>query len=212
MTDRATIFIDGNNWYHAIFDVGVRDLGRLDYGLISLKLLGPREWIGTRYYIGRVSQSGNPQMYADQRRFTSSLAASDSRISVHFGRLESRPHQNAAAEELQHYLATLPTRIDPDLYRDLDHIARKHRTTEVIVEKAVDVMLAVDLVVMAERNLFDAAYLLSADGDFTPAVEAVRAHGKKVYIVSPASGAQLAAVANSFIKLKRDWFDDCYRN
>ncbi len=70
-------------------------------------------------------------------------------------------------------------------------------------------MLAVDMVVMAERDMFDAAYLLSADGDFTPAVEAVREHNKNVYAASPATGAQLAAVTNSFISLKREWFDDC---
>ncbi len=210
MTDRATIFIDGNNWYHAMCGIGVQDRARLDYGMISLKLLGPRAWTETRYYIGRVPQTGNPQLYADQRRFTAFLQSADSRISVHFGRLEPRLNENAAASELQRYLASLPTRIDAGLYRDLSDIVRRHRKTHVMVEKAVDVMLAVDLVVMAERNLFDAAYLLSADGDFTPAVQAVQAHGKKVYVVSPASGAQLAAVANSFIKLKREWFDDCY--
>ena len=71
-------------------------------------------------------------------------------------------------------------------------------------------MLAVDMVVLAERDEFDAAYLLSADGDFTPAAEAVRAHRKKVYAASPAPGAQLAAVVDSFIRLSLDWFDDCY--
>lgn len=212
MSDRATIFIDGNNWYHAICAVGVTDRGRLDYRAISLKLLGPRTWIETRYYIGRVSQTGNAQLYADQRKFVASLTAADPRISVHFGRLEPRIHENAAAIELQQYLANLPSRIDPALYRELSDIARRHRKTQVMVEKAVDVNLAVDLVVMAERNEFDAAYLLSADGDFTPAVAAVRAHDKKVYVVSPASGAQLAAVANSFIPLKCEWFDDCYRS
>jgi uncharacterized LabA/DUF88 family protein len=80
-----------------------------------------------------------------------------------------------------------------------------------MVEKAVDVMLAVDMVVMAERDQYDAAYLLSADGDFTPAVAAVRAHGKKVYGVSPAHGAQLAAAVDTFINLKREWFNDCYQ-
>ena len=60
-------------------------------------------------------------------------------------------------------------------------LAEEHQNTTVMVEKAVDVMLAVDLVVMAERNEFDVAYLLSADGDYTPAVEHVRTLGKQVY-------------------------------
>ena len=41
MPDRAVVFIDGNNWYHSIKDAGIEDLGRLDYGKISRKLLGP---------------------------------------------------------------------------------------------------------------------------------------------------------------------------
>jgi hypothetical protein len=54
MRDRAVVFIDGNNWYHGLGTVGVRDRARLDYKKICAKLLGPREWIATRYYIGQV--------------------------------------------------------------------------------------------------------------------------------------------------------------
>jgi uncharacterized LabA/DUF88 family protein len=64
---------------------------------------------------------------------------------------------------------------------------------------------------MAERDACDAAYLLSADGDFTPAVEAARAVGKKVYAVSTQPGAALRQAANAFVRLDRGWCDDCYR-
>lgn len=211
MPDRAVLFIDGNNWFHAIRDAGVDDRARLDYRAISLKLLGPRAWVGTRYYIGRVPQRGDARLYAEQRRFLATLEASDSKITTHLGRLEPRTVDSPAAREIQNYLATLTTRIETRVYHDLMQIARNHRHAEVLVEKAVDVMLAVDMVVMAVRNEFDAAYLLSADGDFTPAVAAVQTHGKKVYAASPAQGAQLAAVVDSFIRLKREWFGDCYR-
>lgn len=210
MPDRAVVFIDGNNWYHSIKNLGVKNPGRLDYARISTKLLGPRQWIATRYYVGRVPQTGNKTLYADQRRFLASLVATDQRISSHLGRLERRPVEDPAANELRRYLANLQTRIDRVVYHDLIRIAQTHQNTTALVEKAVDVMLAVDMVVMSERNEFDAAYLLSADGDFTPAVEAVRAHGRKVYAASPAVGAHLGKVVNSFIRLSRDWFDDCY--
>ena len=211
MPDRAVVFIDGNNWFHAIRDIGVDDRARLDYWAISLKLLGPRVWVGTRYYIGRVPQRGDTRLYGDQRRFLATLTAQDARISAHLGRLEPRTVDDPAARELQTYLSGLAVRIDQRVYHDLLRIARSHRNAEVMVEKAIDVMLAVDLVVMAERDELDAAYVLSADGDFTPAVTAVKAHGKKVYAVSPAHGAQLAAVVDSFIRPTREWFGDCYR-
>ena len=89
-------------------------------------------------------------------------------------------------------------------------IAKRHEVTEIMVEKAVDVMLAVDLVTMAERDEFDAAYILSADGDYSPAVEAATALGKTIYACSPTPGAALASVAKAFIRLRADWFGDCY--
>ena len=89
-------------------------------------------------------------------------------------------------------------------------IADRHESTELMVEKAVDVMLAVDLVTMAERDEFDAAYILSAHGDYSPAVEAATALGKKIYACSPTPGAALASVARTFIRPPAEWFGDCY--
>lgn len=212
MMVRACLFIDGSNWYHSLKNLGLSDLGRLDYAKISAKLLGPRDWVGTRYYIGQVRQlPGSTRLYADQRQFLASLQATDHRISVHLGRLETRPAKNEAAKELLQYLNALPTRIDKAVFHALIDIARRHTNTEAIVEKGVDVMLAVDLVVMAERDQYDAAYLLSADGDFTHAVAAVRSLGKRVYAVSASHGAQLAAAVDTFIHLDRGWFADCFR-
>ena len=75
--------------------------------------------------------------------------------------------KNEAARALRQYLHALSVQIDREMFRDLMAIADRHESTEIMVEKAVDVMLAVDLVTMAERNEFDAAYILSADGDYS---------------------------------------------
>lgn len=198
MPDRAVLFVDGNNWYHSLRDIGLSDLGRLNYAAVSRKLIGPRDWSATRYYIGQVQQHGNTRLYAEQRSFVAKLQATDHRITVHFGRLERRTARSEAAEELLRYLNAMPVRIDKEVYQYLLALAHRHRVASVIVDKAVDVMLAVDMVVMAERDQFDAAYLLSADGDYTHAVAAVRSLAKKVYAASPLPGAQLAAVVNSF--------------
>ena len=211
MAARAVFFIDGNNWYHAMKDAGVLDPGRLDYSRICNKLLVGRHWIATRYYIGQVVQQGETALYTQQRRFVAALRAADPRISIHFGRLEKRAVADPTARELKHYLNNLPAKIDSGIYRDLFAIASRAGRATTWVEKAVDVKLAVDMVVMAERDEFDAAYLLSADGDFTPAVEAVMSHGKSVFAACPAHGAQLAAAVTSFIRLKREWFIDCYQ-
>lgn len=129
---------------------------------------------------------------------------------MHFGRVEARYVENEAAREMQSYLYGLTRKIDTETFTSLIGIAKKHAKALVWQEKAVDVMLAVDMVVMATTDEYDAAYLLSADGDFTGAVDYVRKLGKKVFAASALQGAQLAKAVNSFIRIERSWFDNCY--
>lgn len=211
MADGAVVFIDGNNWFHGLRTVGVDDRARLDYRKISEKLVGPRDWLGTRYYIGQVNQKHNPSLYAQQRRFLAGLQNTDPRISVHFGRIEPHTVTNDAAQELRLYLANMTTAVDASVLSELTAIANRHHQATVYVEKAVDVFLAVDLVTLAINGEYDAAYLLSADGDYTPAVDVVRRMNRKVYAASCLQGAQLGKVVNSFIHLPQTWFADCYR-
>jgi hypothetical protein len=187
MPDRAILFVDGSNWFHALGRAGVRDRARLDYVKISQKLIGPRTWLATRYYIGQVMQEGNTHLYAQQRTFLASLEQSHPRISIHLGRIEPRKAENKTAKELRQYLASLQTRIEPSIYGELSAIASRHAEAEVY-----------------------AAYLLTTDGDFTPAVNAARALAKKVYAASPLLGWQLSQAVNAFIHLRPDWFQDCY--
>lgn len=162
MADRALVFIDGNNWYHALCDAGVEHRARLDYKKISEKLLGPRTWVGTRYYIGQVSQKHNAQLYGQQRSFLASLQNTDPRITIHLGRIEARNASNEAVKELREYLGKMTARMEPTIFADLSEIAKRHEQATVFVEKAVDVFLAVDLVTMAMSDAYDAAYLLTA--------------------------------------------------
>ena len=154
MPDRAVLFVDGSNWYHALKGIGIASPGRLDYAKLSQKLVGPRTWVATRYYIGQVRQVGNRRLYRDQRRFLAGLRNSDPRISTHLGRLEPRTVENEGARELQQYLHALSVQIDRGVFHDLLAIAARHASTQIMVEKAVDVMLAVDLVTMAGRDEF----------------------------------------------------------
>lgn len=210
MADRAVLFIDGSNWYHSLKENGVKCPGALNYATICSKLVGPRSWLETRYYIGQVSQKEAPKQYADQRRFFSTIKKQDSRIRVFTGRLERRPYSNPASAEITSYLNSLKVRIDRAVFGDLIKIAHKYNRSSVLVEKAVDVMLAVDMAIMAEKNEYDTAYLLSADGDFTPAVNIAAANSKKVFAVSCNTSGQLGKVCSSFIHLKSSWFSDCY--
>lgn len=51
-----------------------------------------------------------------------------------------------------------------------------------MVEKGVDVKLAVDMVASAHKDLYDLAILVSGDGDFADAVQTVKDMGKHVAV------------------------------
>ena len=55
---------------------------------------------------------------------------------------------------------------------------------EFTTEKRVDTRLVADLIQHAAKNNFDAAVLVSGDADFVPAVEAVNALGKQVWVAT----------------------------
>ena len=209
--ERAAVFIDGSNWYHSLRAAGVGNLRRLSYSRISQKLSGNRRWIETRYYIGALKQHWDPAAYAAQRAFLSLLQREDPRITVHLGRLEHRVHENPLAA------AVLAALNDPRLpmpepaRQHLASLAAAHRSVQALKEKAVDIMLARDVLEFASADRLDVAYLLSADGDFTPVVQTARRRGKKVYVASPGWSSQLQRVATRFIRLDRHWFADCYR-
>lgn len=73
-------------------------------------------------------------------------------------------------------------------------------------EKGVDVKIAVDLLVGAYENLYDTAILISSDTDLIPAIEKVRALGKKVEYIGfshkPSLG--LISVASETKLLSKD--------
>lgn len=212
MADRAVLFIDGNNWYHGLRAIRLPRLIDLDYAAISAKLLGPREWIGTRYYIGQMKQDWNRTDYANQRRFLSLIRQDDPRISVHLGRLEERPVENPLAGELRDFVEENSESLAGRVRLELLELAEEYEDVTTLKEKAVDVMLAVDMYRMAVRDEYEAAYLLSADGDYTPAVRAITELGKTVYAVSPGLfSSALDGACRAFIKLDRQWFDTCYR-
>lgn len=210
-SDRAVVFVDGNNWYHFLRAAGVARPMQLSYSRISEKLVGPRQWLATRYYIGALKQDWNPRDYANQRAFLSLIRKDDPRITVHLGRLERRMYENPLARELRAYLESPSVAIAKDVRDHLRALAAAHAKVATLKEKAVDIMLARDLLEHAMTDRFDAAYLLSADGDFTPVVETIRHRGKKLYVASPGYSSQLRQAANAFITLDEAWFADCYR-
>ena len=200
--ERAILFIDGSNFYHGANRLGVAT-GDLDYQALARKLILNRELAGIRYYVGKVSAS-LPRI-ASQSKFLRDLR--EQGVNVSLGRIERKliqPNKNPAIVELEKLIAASKQDIEAAFLGELQTLCKTKFPQ--YTEKRVDVSIAVDMVTMAQANDYDVAYLLSADGDFVPAVNAVKALGKNVFAASPASGLELAKVVDAFIPLQREWF------
>jgi len=73
-----------------------------------------------------------------------------------------------------------------------------------LVEKGVDVAIVTDMLVMAFRNAYDTAILVSGDTDLVEAVRAIKAMGKRVEIAmfGHVVGDELKRAADLFIPLE----------
>lgn len=80
------------------------------------------------------------------------------------------------------------------------------------VEKGIDIMLATDLLHFASNDLYDVAVLVSGDGDFAYALQAVKNMGKHVEVAYFESNVSrdLLEVADNRHLLNRDFFKDLW--
>ena len=83
---------------------------------------------------------------------------------------------------------------------------------DVAVEKGVDIMVATDLLRLAWDNLYDVAVLVSGDGDFAYALQAVKDMGKHVEVAAfPANLSwELAQVADDRLFFTPDYFEELW--
>jgi len=83
-------------------------------------------------------------------------------------------------------------------------LGRLEKRKSGVVEKGVDVKLAVDMVMLAVKNAYDLAILISADGDFADAVQAVKDMGKHIVVAYPKGGRlhHLKQVCDFYIPLE----------
>ena len=81
------------------------------------------------------------------------------------------------------------------------------------VEKASDVNLALDLVLDAEKGIYDKACLISNDGDFSGAVLAVKGFGKEIVYVAIGNrksiSHHLKKVSSQTFYITENFISDC---
>jgi uncharacterized LabA/DUF88 family protein len=124
-----------------------------------------------------------------------------------------------------YYNAPIDQSSDPSRYKDQQKFFAKlyriddfqvelgrleQRNEGRMVEKGVDIALAVDMVTKAFLDHYDIAILVSGDGDFAKAVQAVKDSGRKVEIAYFKKCYHLKVVADKYISLEGTFLDDCW--
>ena len=121
--------------------------------------------------------------------------------------LQDPDRKGPAYQEQQKFLATLYTTPLLEV-----RLGSSRQRGELLVEKGVDVMLAVDLLQYAWRDLYDVGVLVSGDGDFAYALQTVKNLGKHAEVVAFPSNLsyELAQTADERLILDRPFFDDLW--
>jgi len=104
-----------------------------------------------------------------------------------------------------------------DILRKTPYLEVRLGTTKLLqgipVEKGIDIMLATDLLHFAWNDLYDVAILVSGDGDFAYALQAVKNMGKHVEVAyfERNVSKDLLEVADNRHLLDRDFFKGLWR-
>lgn len=204
--ERAIVFVDGSNWHHGLGKIGVRS-SSLDHWKVAERLVGGRELREVRFYIGAVGE--DLSRIREQQRFLDSLR--EQGVVVFLGRVQ-RSRMSPQAREERRRLRSAFTGREHEVPRDLFETLKDYWNSAPpqYREKGVDTRMSVDLVDLAHRDEYEAAYLLSGDADFVPAVEVARRLGKTVFAASPRPGYELTRAVHAYLKVSRGWFDGLY--
>ena len=136
-------------------------------------------------------------------KFSEKLAGSRSLVRTYYYNIR----QNIRSEEQERFLNSLYD--TPYMEVKLGIVKQRGQA---MVEKGVDVMIAIDLLKCAYENLYDTAILVSGDGDFYPAIQAVKDLGKHVEIagfdsnISPDS----SKISDLVIKFNKSYFNNLW--
>ena len=182
------IFIDGSNLYHGLKEV--IGTAKIDFAKFGDILARGRRLEKIYYYNAPLAQTKkNIEAYKAQQRFFNSLKFVPNLI-CKLGRLEKR------VIEIEH--------------EGIAKILGRERVT-FPVEKGVDINIAVDMLTSAYDNAYDVAILVSGDGDFAVAVEAVKKLNKPVECAffKAKKCFHIQKVASRFIPLDKNYLLSC---
>jgi len=175
--NRVVVFIDGQNTYMRVCEnfpnlpkAGRYDVPRLAHFVTDLE--AGRTLVGVRYYAGIQDSGKEPDAYRFRSKYFSTLEANGVAVKHHT--------MKYAGEWVMDKIQPVPNPCCQARFKYMTHGR----------EKGIDILLALDLVLMANRHEYDTAIVVSQDTDLDVAVHAAQ---------EIASNRFYLAVENAFI-------------
>ena len=156
--ERVMVYVDGMNLYHGIRSTGVPSYLWLDVQALSLSMLRPGQILsGVKYYTSRFLSDGDDDgMVRRQSLYLDALGTLDG-LEIIEGKFQGKT----------------------GVCRKCGHEWQSYE------EKMTDVNIAIRLITDAEDDIFDAALLISGDGDLTgPIARVLSRHPEKRVVVA----------------------------
>ena len=176
MKNKAIVFIDGSNFYFKLKESAYK-IGK-KYSLLKFRFRDFCEWLIEEKELVDIRYYVGAVRRQNNNEKSETMYANQQKL---IGKLQQQNVSITLGELIQH----------PD---------------KSYHEKGVDVRIAVEMIRFARENKYDVAYLLSSDTDLVPAVEEVRAFGKKVTYVGFPKGQSfgLSKTANDVFLLRME--------
>jgi uncharacterized LabA/DUF88 family protein len=175
MQERAIVYIDGFNLYFGLRESTGADKKQtkrsywLDLQRLAENIVQNRQLVAVKYFTARIK--GNSQKVNRQNIFLDAIHWHCKNVKIFEGRYLLR---QVICQKCHHVTTDIMC-------------PRCHSTTHLPEEKKSDVNIATQMLKDAYENLFDTAYLISADSDLVPPIEVVRAMNpsKRVIVFFP---------------------------
>lgn len=162
---------------------------------------------GSNFYHGLKATFGKANI--DFEKFAGKLCAGRSLVRTYYYNVPvNRPDGEQRYRDQQKFFAKLHG--IPYMEVKLGRLVKRPSG---MVEKGVDVKLAVDMLVMAFNNIYDTAILVSGDGDYDSVVYGAKNVGKHVEnaYFSKGHSDQLKKACDKTILLDEDFLRGCWR-
>lgn len=168
-------------------------------------------------------------VFIDGSNFYHGLRKNIGKADIDFSRLAAAISGKRKFVRTHYYNAPLDQQADPAKYSKQQRFFDRLRNTPnlklilvrlqkrmiegklVYVVKGDDIHLATDMIVLASKNAYDTAVLVSGDGDFVPAVRAVQEMGKRVenYYFKSGHSWHLRQTCDNSVLMDKDFIMKC---